>query len=123
MLRRKVHSVSSVWFLATAAIVVAAIVAGAVGRLQLKGLLADIDRDEQYTAELRTAVENRLNAMLNQEVGLRGYLATGNREFLEPYYAGRVSDEDAQTLIEADGADREEIAAALADEEHAAQRW
>jgi diguanylate cyclase (GGDEF)-like protein len=50
----------------------------------------------ELTRESRRAHE----AMLNQETGLRGWLATGDRVFLEPYANGRTVAEDAtQQLV------------------------
>jgi diguanylate cyclase (GGDEF)-like protein len=40
--------------------------------------------------ELTRGAQQMLTAMLDQETGLRGYVLTGDRRFLEPYRAGRV---------------------------------
>ncbi|MGI8899522.1 MAG: CHASE3 domain-containing protein, partial [Nocardioides sp.] len=37
--------------------------------------------------------------MLEQETGLRGYLASGDEEFLEPYASGRVRSEGAEAAL------------------------
>ena len=37
----------------------------------------------------RSAVREHLMAMVDEEVGLRGYLATGEERFLDPYHGGR----------------------------------
>ncbi|MBA2465156.1 MAG: CHASE3 domain-containing protein [Nocardioidaceae bacterium] len=47
--------------------------------------------------------------MLEQETGLRGYLATGDEEFLEPYTSGRARSDGAEAalleIINDEGAD------------------
>ncbi|MDB4971251.1 MAG: response regulator receiver modulated diguanylate cyclase [Myxococcales bacterium] len=123
MSRRRLHSITRLWLLATVAIVSVAIGSGFVGRRQLRRLLVSIEVEERQTAELRVAVETRLTGMLNREVGLRGYLATGDAAFLAPYDAGGSSAEAAETLLAADEVDRDEIAAALRAERIAAHRW
>ncbi|HEX2676582.1 MAG TPA: diguanylate cyclase [Polyangiales bacterium] len=42
--------------------------------------------------ELHEMMATRLTALLDQEVGLRAYLATGDARFLEPYDAGKRSE-------------------------------
>jgi signal transduction histidine kinase len=41
-----------------------------------------------HTADVLDTLQNTRNAMVDQETGVRGYLITGNKKFLEPYYRG-----------------------------------
>ncbi|MEV8614898.1 ATP-binding protein [Amycolatopsis sp. NPDC051373] len=43
-------------------------------------------------------------ALLNQETGIRGFLLTGRREFLDPYLAGRTQQDDAAAELRRLGA-------------------
>ena len=40
------------------------------------------------TTDVLETVQNSLDAMLDQETGVRGYLITGDEKFLEPYHTG-----------------------------------
>jgi diguanylate cyclase (GGDEF)-like protein len=86
-------------------------------------MLTAIAEDDKRTRDLRVAVEARLIAMLNQEVGLRGYLATGEHQYLDPYFSGQTSAEQAMAVLAGDVVDRDEIGAALAAEDKMASRW
>jgi diguanylate cyclase len=67
--------------LATAVVLIAGAVWG-VGRLQASA-------DESSTRAI-TAGQDMLIAMLDQETGLRGFINTHTRPFLEPYRRGRI---------------------------------
>ena len=41
-----------------------------------------------HTAEILETLQNAMDAMLDQETGLRGYLITEDERFLEPYHKG-----------------------------------
>ena len=96
-----------------------------------------VERYVQDRLSARTAVQDRalrlhadsdqrLLALLNEEVGLRGFLATGDERFLAPYEAGRRQELDGVAAIQRDLGDapddepvRQRFALALA----AADRW
>ena len=44
---------------------------------------------------LGSKLDNYLTALINEESGLRGYLVTGNKAFLEPYHLGLLKEEPA----------------------------
>jgi diguanylate cyclase (GGDEF)-like protein len=57
---------------------------------------------------LARGAQEMLTAMIDQETGLRGYVLTGDRRFLEPYRSGRVDVTVAeQRLLGATGGDAE----------------
>ena len=41
-----------------------------------------------HTIDVLDTLQNAMDAMLDQETGLRGYLITGDEKFLEPYHRG-----------------------------------
>ena len=41
-----------------------------------------------HTIDVLDTLQNAMDAMLDQETGLRGYLVTGDEKFLEPYHRG-----------------------------------
>ena len=41
-----------------------------------------------HTIDVLDTLQNAMDAMLDQETGLRGYLITGDENFLEPYHRG-----------------------------------
>ena len=41
-----------------------------------------------HTADVLETLQHALDAMLDQETGVRGYLITGDEQFLEPYHRG-----------------------------------
>ncbi|MCT2538141.1 methyl-accepting chemotaxis protein [Aquibacillus koreensis] len=49
---------------------------------------------------LSNAANAILTALVNQETGVRGYLVTGDEEFLEPYYLGQENIEKNLEIIE-----------------------
>lgn len=77
-----------------------------------------VDRLEGLVA----AVEDAHIARVDQETGLRAYLATGQREFLEPYTSGvrRAAAADTLTARLARG---QRLGAELREVERAQQRW
>jgi diguanylate cyclase (GGDEF)-like protein len=95
-------------------------------RSQMMGILSALDADGDRAERLQRDIQGRMQAMLNQEVGLRGFLATGDDAFLEPYRSGRRDElRLRRTLVVDDLAaeDRDELAHALLLEERAARRW
>jgi len=117
--------ICALWNLATPTLVVAAVAVLLTARLQLLGTLADVGREEERAVALRLSVEARLVSMLNQEVGLRGFLASGDESFLAPYERGRRDEERLRAQLDAEvaPADREELYHALELEARVAERW
>ncbi len=81
-------------------------------------------RDQAVTAAERTdSTVGALTAMLDQETGLRGYLSTGDEEFLEPYHSGGAAYARARAAVAAASAGDEESAQLAADEDSVARVW
>jgi diguanylate cyclase (GGDEF)-like protein len=82
----------------------------------------------QRTAAIRAAeqtqsTEAALVAMLDQETGMRGFLYTGQKEFLEPYITGQADYKADRVLVTAAAAgDRTSVKLAAA-EDAAARTW
>lgn len=79
-------------------------------------------RVQDYTAitrELRVSHE----AMLDQETGLRAWLATGDRRFLQPYESGRDAAAGAQARLRGHLHADDELASRLVDLALAQQSW
>jgi signal transduction histidine kinase len=112
------------WLASVLIAMVVLIAAGAlVGNETLARATAASDRLSDHVAPARTAVVQLGSALVDQESGVRGYLLTGDEEFLAPYTQGLSGERTAvaaiRTLI---GGDR----AALADldmVEREAVRW
>lgn len=68
-----------------------------------------------HLRQAAAAARDSHDAMLDQETGVRGYLATGGEEFLQPYQAGKTRRADADArLIAAVGGDPALLADVLA---------
>ncbi len=83
-----------------AAFVIVLVVSSAVA---VFGYKTQVDRSEtigwiDHTNEVITAADATLIGLINMETGFRGYMATGDENFLEPYHVGEV--EVAETLAE-----------------------
>ena len=99
---------------------------GVAMRVHNVRIFAAFDADDVRADAVQGFVDGRLNAMLNEEAGLRGFLVTGEPSFLEPYELGRRDERRwRQALAVADLPDeaRQELQEALTLEEHAARRW
>ncbi|MEQ9607924.1 MAG: CHASE3 domain-containing protein, partial [Kiloniellaceae bacterium] len=57
--------------------------------------------ERAHAFEVLQELEHLLEAMINQETGLRGYLLSGDESFLEPYHAGIEQFEEAYRVAEA----------------------
>ncbi len=76
---------------------------------QVHGLLEAADRVDR--SDLTIARANHcLRLLIDMETGLRGYLLTGNREFLEPYDRGSAAIESEWRLVQEAMIAREQIA-------------
>lgn len=64
-----------------------------------------------------------LTAMLDQETGMRGFLYTGQEEFLEPYLVGRTTYEQARVQVDRAAAGDTVSVGLAAAEDGAARRW
>ena len=107
-------------------LLVASILVAVMLRAQMVRILSALEADEERADSVRASVEGRLIAVLNQEVGLRGFLATGDPSFLEPYDSGRRDEARLRTKLvlgALPAEDRDELQPALLLEERAARRW
>jgi diguanylate cyclase (GGDEF)-like protein len=124
--RRRGISIRRVWMLSTVTLLTLTVGVVMMLRSQMMGILGALDADGDRAALLQRDIQGRMQAMLNQEVGLRGFLATGDDSFLEPYRNGRRDElRLRQTFVVDDLAaeDRDELAHALLLEARAARRW
>lgn len=85
-------------------------------------LIATQSRLERDIATVRTARDAR-EAMVDQETGLRGWLATGDRVFLEPFDAGRTVADRAFAQLGRDVASTPELTRYVVDLLVARERW
>jgi diguanylate cyclase (GGDEF)-like protein len=119
-------SIRRVWTISTLTLLVASALVAMMLRTQMVRILAALEADEERADVVRVSVAGRLSAMLNQALGLRGYLATGDASFLEPYETGRREETRQRSKVVLDALpveDRDELRQALLLEEHAAHRW
>src|SRR4051794_29298962 len=124
--KRRTVSVRRVWTLSTLTLLAASLLVGIALRTHMHGLLAAMAADDDRGDAVYVSVTGRMTAMINQEVGLRGFLATGDDLFLEPYTKGRVDEERLRKRLVLDDLppeDRDELRQALSAEERAARRW
>ena len=80
-------SISRKFMAAFAAVVVVIFASSAIvyGRL----LVIESGRDSRiHTTEVLETLQKAMDAMVDQETGVRGYLITGDEKFLEPYHSG-----------------------------------
>ncbi len=84
-LRRTLVPWIAPWVIALATIVVALLVAGVLIRNSVAATIAT----GQSIRDARTLVFDAIKAQLDEETGLRGYLATHDRTFLQPYESGK----------------------------------
>ena len=95
-------------------------------RVHMMRIVRSIEADTERVDQLELAVDSVKTAMLNQEVGLRGFLATGDAAFLEPYEDGRRDELALRKSLDPvlmPAEDRDELANALALEASVARRW
>src|SRR3954447_18917599 len=60
----------------------------------------DAARAVTHTVEATAAIDRLLSEMVDAETGVRGYLATGDASFLEPYDAADASYAEAHAVLE-----------------------
>jgi diguanylate cyclase (GGDEF)-like protein len=77
--------------------------------------------ERSYT--LTRDAQQMLTAMIDQETGLRGYLQTGDRRFLEPYRAGRVDVGRVERSLFAEAGGDAQLAGLVARSSQIAASW
>ncbi|MDM6732547.1 CHASE3 domain-containing protein, partial [Citrobacter braakii] len=77
----------------------------------------------EHTYKVIMASNNLVEAMINQETGLRGYLLTGRRDFLAPYDQGASDFDRAVTEARRLTSDNPGQQARLTDVDALARRW
>jgi methyl-accepting chemotaxis protein len=92
---------------------------GALTIANVQAMAAHADSLAQLKT-LRTTSRSLLLAMLDQETGMRAYVATGNESFLDPLKAGRLKQPALSADIDRQAAPYPEIAASLSRAEKAA---
>jgi serine phosphatase RsbU (regulator of sigma subunit) len=85
-LRRTIVPWIAPWIIALATIVVALLVAGVLIRNSVAATFAT----GQSVRDARALLFDSIKAQLDEETGLRGYLATHDRTFLQPYESGKA---------------------------------
>jgi diguanylate cyclase (GGDEF)-like protein len=119
-------SIRRVWTLSTAALLALTVGCGVMLRTQNLRILGAIDGDAERAVALQQSIDGRLNGMLSQEAGLRGFLVTGEPSFLDPYRNGRRDEERWRQELAVSALpeeDRQELQHALLLEARVARRW
>src|SRR5262245_469302 len=73
---------------AFAAVVAVICVSGAIVYDRLR-VIEDAKNRRVHTTDVLAMVKSALDAVLDQETGVRGYVITGDERFLEPYHRAR----------------------------------
>jgi methyl-accepting chemotaxis protein len=81
-----------------ASLVFISVVMSAVSFLSLNEIKEQDDWTTK-TYEILEATDEMLASVLNQETGMRGYLISGEEEFLEPYFEGQSSFQDRMEFL------------------------
>src|SRR3954451_19928107 len=84
---------------------------------------ADQRSSSERNYDLNRGAQQMLTAMLDQETGLRGYVLTADRRFLEPYRAGRTDVAAAERSILAEAAGDAALTDAIAESAQIAASW
>jgi diguanylate cyclase (GGDEF)-like protein len=80
--------------------------------------------DDRLRFEALTGAADRLMlALVDQEVGLRGFLLSGDRQFLEPYERGRAAEREAQVVLRSELREDDDLDAPLASIDRAIETW
>jgi diguanylate cyclase (GGDEF)-like protein len=106
----------------SAAKVMLLLVAFTVGYIGLRRAYDHRTSDRLRFEHLSDASHELLTALVDQEVGLRGYLGGGDREFLEPLQHGQADEAAAWSRLR-DGADSDEIRRAIDALDAAVAAW
>jgi signal transduction histidine kinase len=112
------------WFASVLVAMVVLVLAGAVVGAQALARTATVSNHlSDRVSPARTAVVEFRAALVSQEIGVRGYLLSGQRQFLEPYRQG-IADEQAAVARIRQLLSTEPLALAGLDEaEEQAGRW
>ena len=87
------------------------------------GFLIMSQRASNHDTEVVRTARDAREAMIDQETGLRGWLATGNEVFLEPYRTGRATADDAFVKLRRDVDGTPELTMDVVDLLLARERW
>jgi diguanylate cyclase (GGDEF)-like protein len=72
---------------------------------------------------LTRAGQEMLTAMLDQETGVRGYILTGDRRFLQPYRTGRTRLGGVERTLLSEAAGADDLTGAIAESAQIAATW
>jgi CHASE3 domain sensor protein len=86
-------------------------------------VLTHTHREVVRLTEAAKAARVAHEAMLDQQTGLRGYVATGNRDLLRPYEKGRAALGAANRALTALGARESELVGLVVEARVAQERW
>ncbi|MFE2347666.1 CHASE3 domain-containing protein [Kitasatospora cineracea] len=112
------------WLAIVLAVMAVLVITGSVIGAVLLGRTAKVsDELVDRIAPARVEAYELQTALVNQETGLRGYVATADEAFLEPYTAGQRTEQHSAELIASLTAGRDQQAADLAAIEEAAEKW
>ena len=81
------------------------------------------DAWDVHTTEVLEAGANMVTGMINQETGVRGYLVSGDKNFLEPYHLGKEQFREALDYLLVKTSDNPNATAQLQEIGAAANRW
>ncbi|MFI6078803.1 CHASE3 domain-containing protein [Actinoplanes sp. NPDC051343] len=88
------------WFGTVLTAMVVVVLAGTViGAETLAGTAAVSNRLSDKIAPARTEAGQLRAALVDQETGVRGYLLSGDRQFLDPYAEGQTAEQTAATQL------------------------
>jgi signal transduction histidine kinase len=112
------------WFAVVLSAMVLLVLAGVVVGAQALSQTATVSNHlSDRISPARTAVVQFGAALVDQETGVRGFLLSGQRQFLEPYTAGIVEERAAVTRIRELLSDEPLALADLAQAQEQASRW
>ena len=99
------------------------VLAGLTGLAGVGIATRTVDRLTDELVPASDANEAVLQDMTDAETGLRGWVATGDRTFLEPYFAGRRGLADEQAVLRRFAREHPEMRAAVEAQSAAVQDW
>jgi len=106
-------------------LLVACVVLVLLLRVEVVSVIGEDRAHDERIADVEIASQTHMIAMLDEEVGLRGFLATGDSRFLRPYEWGRRQEIRGIGSMSSrlTRAERSVVAPALRNLENAAWRW
>lgn len=112
------------WFLVVVAAITVVVVIFAVIGGALLGRTTQLSDDlVDRISPARIEAAQLQGALLDQETGVRGFLLTGNRQFLEPYSDGMAAERQRYERIEELVGDRPQLIAQLNEVRQATAAW